>query len=167
MISPVIQGVVKNICANMCESLLYICISQRNEDGKAKLTDLPDDCLREILLRFPDHQDVISTSLTNQRAFDLAQETKVWKDLCVFHFPTHKWPAVVRKGEELGSLDWNTLYLRLERLVPLQYMHSYNCSARGSIDAHIGKCKGGHYRLIYMCSNFYQRLSVGAHYTCQ
>ena len=84
--------------------------------GGVSLSDLPDDCVRQILLRFTDSQDIINTGLVDNRVFDLSQERTVWKDLCLFHFDNAQILSLTSNGvnlQNLTSADWNTLYERL------------------------------------------------------
>lgn len=101
----------KQILIEMCFCL------QREEDGGATMSDLPDEVLRQILFCLDDHTDVIRTGLTEWRALGLTQEVTVWRRLCQFHFGNKPWNVVVRKGESLESLGWKKLYVRLVKSV--------------------------------------------------
>ena len=108
---------------------LYFCLFiQRMEDGKIQMSDLPDDCIREILLRLNNHQDLVNTGLTEVRTFQLIQETKFWRNLCIFHFTNEQWHNVLKRGECVDTLPWPVLYKRLVKYVQLViYLHQVNC----------------------------------------
>ena len=104
----------------MCRCMLLLIVlfpHQRQEDGKLQMSDLPDDVLREILLRLADHQDLVSAGQADSRTFSLSEDNFLWRDLCLFHFSKNQWHSVVRKGEDLETLDWKILYPRLVKLV--------------------------------------------------
>ena len=94
---------------------------QRKDDGGMTLTDLPSECIREILLRFTDGDDLVNTGLTSDRTFDLTEDTGVWKDLCLFHFDNLQIQTVMRQKEvDLSQLDataWKELYTKLIKYV--------------------------------------------------
>ena len=80
------------------------------------MSDLPDDCIREILTRLSDHRDVINTGMTEPRAHNLAEEKGLWKELCLFHFDNQQIYSVIKKGDNLENLDsegWKNLHTRL------------------------------------------------------
>jgi F-box protein 25/32 len=92
---------------------VLVSLSQREEDGRMMMSDLPDDVIRGILHCLNDHRDVIRTGMTETRAMELAEEKRVWLNLCQFHFENKCWNAVVRKGETMESLGPKKLYSRL------------------------------------------------------
>lgn len=77
------------------------------------LADLPDNVIYEILACLSDHKDLINAGRTELRAFDLSEQRKLWKNLCQFHFNKNQWNTVLRKGENLESVEWKMLYMRL------------------------------------------------------
>ncbi|KAI0213870.1 F-box only protein 25 [Lamellibrachia satsuma] len=99
-------------------------LDERNDDGQVKLTDLPDDCIRQILLRLADHKDVVNAGLTDQRTFNLAEEQLLWKELCLFHFDPLQMCAVIRRNESMQQLSWKVLYLRLMKRYGLKDVYA-------------------------------------------
>lgn len=80
------------------------------------MSDLPDDCVREILARLTHHRDIINTGLTEERVFDLSQEKEIWKDLCLFHFDNFQILSLIADESQLQnyqSADWKSLYKKL------------------------------------------------------
>lgn len=72
---------------------LYICISssfcfflQPHDDMYPKLQNLPEECVREILLRLADHKDLESGSKAYSVMQSLSSEQRIWRELCSFHF---------------------------------------------------------------------------------
>lgn len=82
------------------------------------LSDLPDDCLRNILFCIADHRDIIHTGQTSHTLHELSQEMLLWRQLCHFHF-THRQlltflPSNMAAGSdgEEDHVDWKYLYRR-------------------------------------------------------
>lgn len=61
-------------------------IQEPGEEVRPKLEDLPEECIREILLRLADHRDVERASGAYPLMRQLAAEQRVWRELCQFHF---------------------------------------------------------------------------------
>ena len=81
-----------------------------------RISDLPDDCVRQILSRFTDHKDIVNTGLTEARTFELSKEHSLWKDLCLFHFDNIQILSLTKIGTDLQTYtaaDWKALYSRL------------------------------------------------------
>ena len=72
----------------MAWNLSFVFLSQRDDDGLLKLTDLPDEVLSRILNHLSDHRDIVNVGKTNYRMYIVATENFLWKDLCQYHF-TH------------------------------------------------------------------------------
>jgi len=65
--------------------------TQNGVDGeKTKLDDLPEECVREILMRLADHQDVLNAAEAYDVAHKISAEKRLWKRLCRFHFSPHQ-----------------------------------------------------------------------------
>ena len=79
------------------------------------ISDLPLELIREILVRLPDGGDIARAGLTEQRAQSLADDTLLWRDLCLFHFTDRQVVSMIRKGETLMSIGWKGMYLRLKK----------------------------------------------------
>ena len=84
------------------------------------MSDLPDDCIREILLRMTDHKDIVNTGATESRANELSEEKSLWRDLCLFHFDNIQINTLLKPGQNLEIFtteEWKQLYKRLIKLV--------------------------------------------------
>ena len=88
---------------------------QREEDGGLKLTDLPDDCIRAILQRMPDAEDILNTGMTESRNQYLTQDELLWKALCLFHFTDIQMCTALRPTEKLENIQWKIFYRRLHK----------------------------------------------------
>ena len=79
------------------------------------MSDLPIELVREILVRLPDGGDIARTGMTEQRTQEVADDSVLWRDLCLFHFTDREVVSVIRtrKGETLMSIGWKGMYRRL------------------------------------------------------
>ena len=77
------------------------------------MSDLPNELIREILTRLPDGRDLVHTGLTQQKVQSLADDSLLWRDLCLFHFTDRQVVSVIRKTETLKSIGWKGMYTRL------------------------------------------------------
>ena len=81
--------------------------AQREADGRLMLSDMPDDTLREILLRLEHHRDVASMSAVDNHAYHVAQDEEVWKCLCLHHFSQHLCGRLIKQAHRAG---WKDVY---------------------------------------------------------
>lgn len=80
------------------------------------ISDLPSDCIRDILLRMTDHKDIIHAGQTSLAIHDIAQENHIWKQLCFFHFSNLQLVTFLPKEiEEDNVVDWKTMYMKCVR----------------------------------------------------
>lgn len=73
-----------------------------------KLQDLPEECIREIILRINDHRDLESSSAAWTLMAALASEQRVWRELTQFHFTKQQIDQMIQKqfsGTNSGSSD--------------------------------------------------------------
>ncbi|XP_026274475.1 F-box only protein 32 isoform X1 [Frankliniella occidentalis] len=61
-------------------------IREPHDDMYPKLQNLPEECVREILLRLADHKDVENSSKAYSVMQNLSSEQRIWRELCSFHF---------------------------------------------------------------------------------
>lgn len=59
---------------------------QPHDDMYPKLQNLPEECVREILLRLADHKDLENSSKAYSVMQSLSSEQRIWRELCSFHF---------------------------------------------------------------------------------
>ena len=66
----------------------------------------------------------LATGLTDSRTLGLSQEMRLWRELCIFHFENDQIFNVLKRGEDLSTIDWQELYKRLVKYGGVLY----NCS---------------------------------------
>lgn len=94
------------------------------------LTDLPEECMRLILLCLSDHHDLMRSaealkgSPDHMRKFgQIFDEQRLWRELCFFHFDARQLKEIMNGTEtnvnKDGSVkkDWEDIYRRMKRLV--------------------------------------------------
>ena len=64
---------------------------------------LPEECIREILLKLSDPRDVESAGDTCAVMGAIARERRVWRELAQTHFTPQQIDAVLRERPELIS----------------------------------------------------------------
>lgn len=83
-----------------------------------KLQNLPEECIREILLRLTDHKDLLSSGEAYHVMQKILSEQHIWRQLCKFHFT---WQQILHvkelMTEESGTqpMDWQKTYHRLRK----------------------------------------------------
>ncbi|XP_022117701.1 F-box only protein 32 isoform X2 [Pieris rapae] len=82
-----------------------------------KLHDLPEECIREILLRISDHRDLDSASSAWSVMASLCSEHRVWRELVNFHFTSQQIDSVQKTN---ADTDWKKLFHQLRRLYGLR-----------------------------------------------
>lgn len=70
---------------------------QPHDDVFPKLQNLPEECVREILLRLADHKDLENSSKAYSVMQSLSSEQRIWKELCSFHFSEVQINCVIEK----------------------------------------------------------------------
>lgn len=71
-----------------------------------KLEDLPEECVREIILRINDHRDLEASSAAWTLMAALASEQRVWRELTQFHFTKPQIDQMIQK-QFANSIDSN------------------------------------------------------------
>ncbi|XP_073947554.1 F-box only protein 25 isoform X3 [Choristoneura fumiferana] len=82
-----------------------------------KLHDLPEECIREILLRIADHRDLDAASSAWSVMASVCSEQRTWRELVAFHFTRPQLDAVL-KGKE--DVDWKAVFHQLRKLYGLR-----------------------------------------------
>lgn len=85
------------------------------ENKGLKLQDLPDDCIRSILRRLSNHEDILNTSKALNPADErqLSEEQHLWRELCIFHFTDEQTQSI--RAKQSDQNNWQTIYYRLKR----------------------------------------------------
>ncbi|KAG6460342.1 hypothetical protein O3G_MSEX011910 [Manduca sexta] len=86
-----------------------------------KLHDLPEECIREILLRISDHRDLDSASSAWNVMASVCSEQRIWRELVSFHFTQQQIDAALAKlKEEQKDADWKNVFHHLRKLYGLR-----------------------------------------------
>ncbi|CAK1586509.1 unnamed protein product [Parnassius mnemosyne] len=83
-----------------------------------KLHDLPEECIREIMLRISDHRDLDAASSAWSVMASVCSERRVWRELVMFHFSQQQINTVL--GKEEKDVDWKKLFHQLRKLYGLR-----------------------------------------------
>ena len=79
-------------------------------------SSLPEECIREIVLRLSDPKDVERVGDTCEVMRAVARERRVWRELVQTHYNPAQIEFVLKAKPELGqSKDWEALYKALRR----------------------------------------------------
>ncbi|KAF5301760.1 hypothetical protein FQR65_LT08743 [Abscondita terminalis] len=97
-------------------------IHEPNPDTNPKFLQLPEECLREVILRLSDHRDLTSSSQASNQLAVLVDEQRVWRELCRFHFTIEQIDMVVQEGKKI---DWKQAYHSLKRSYGLREDRQY------------------------------------------
>lgn len=80
---------------------------QPGPDVYPKLQDLPEECIREIILRINDHRDLESSSAAWTLMAALASEQRVWRELTQFHFTKQQIDQMIQKQFSNNNIGMN------------------------------------------------------------
>ncbi|XP_054734290.1 F-box only protein 32 [Anastrepha obliqua] len=93
-------------------------IKEPGPEIRPKLHDLPEECIREIILRIADHKDLEASANAWQTMATLVSEQRIWRELCRFHFKQYQINLIL----DLNNLklmnevkDWKKMYHQLRR----------------------------------------------------
>ncbi|VVC91028.1 unnamed protein product [Leptidea sinapis] len=78
---------------------------------------MPEECVREILLRIADHRDLDAASSAWSVMASVCSEQRVWRELVSFHFSKHQVDSVHKADEDP---DWKKLFHQLRKLYGLR-----------------------------------------------
>lgn len=77
---------------------------------------LPEECIREILLRFSDHNDLIASAEVCPDMAVIVNEQRTWKELTKFYFTTEQINSTLNKEQ-----NWKDIYHILRRFAKFLY----------------------------------------------
>ncbi|KAL4706222.1 hypothetical protein ACJJTC_018406 [Scirpophaga incertulas] len=97
-------------------------IEEPGPEVMPKLHDMPEECIREILLRISDHRDLEAAASSWHVMGAVCSERRVWRDLVRFHFSAHQLRSVLPKGRDADcdDLDWKKTFHQLRKLYGLR-----------------------------------------------
>ncbi|CAH0381246.1 unnamed protein product [Bemisia tabaci] len=95
-------------------------IREPGDEVFPKLENLPEECVREILLRLADHKDLENSSKAYSVMARLCDEQRIWRELCQFHFTQQQINFVVDSTSSDGPTDWQNIYHKLRKAFGLR-----------------------------------------------
>ncbi|XP_028174165.1 F-box only protein 32 isoform X2 [Ostrinia nubilalis] len=95
-------------------------IQEPGPEVMPKLHDLPEECIREILLRISDHRDLDSASSAWNVMASVCTEQRIWRELVTFHFTRQQIDGVLGKDKDDKDVDWKKTFHQLRKLYGLR-----------------------------------------------
>ncbi|XP_054153074.1 F-box only protein 32-like [Oppia nitens] len=103
----------------ICNMANTIQIKEPAEDGSKRLTDLPEEIIREILLRLTDYKDLMSSGQSYDIMQSLLDEEHIWRQLCKYHYtkPQMRWLFANSTNiyTNNGKVDWERVFHQLRK----------------------------------------------------
>ena len=98
---------------------LIVCLLLQPEvEGSKKLSDLPEELIREILLRLSDYKDLVNSAGAVPLVESLLDEQHIWRELCKYHFTRTQVKNVTERCTNPdGKTDYEQVFQLLRRLV--------------------------------------------------
>lgn len=90
---------------------------QPSDESFPKLENLPEECIREVLLRLADHKDLEASSQAYSVMARLCDEQRIWRELCRFHFTKQQINFVLQSNDTKAAPDWQRVYHKLRKYV--------------------------------------------------
>ncbi|XP_050311898.1 F-box only protein 25 isoform X2 [Anthonomus grandis grandis] len=97
-------------------------IEEPHPDSYPKLLGLPEECLREIILRLSDHRDLTAGAQSCEQIGAIVNEQRVWRELTKFHFDQRQIELAMSKE---GETDWKTVFNLLKKTYGLNEERQY------------------------------------------
>ena len=81
------------------------------------LTDLPKECIREIMLRLSDHRDILHLGQCNLDLYYMSLDISIWERLAQYHFSEKQMLNFISDDDLGEGTDWHSVYQKCHRLV--------------------------------------------------
>ena len=81
------------------------------------LTDLPKECIREIMLRLSDHRDILHLGQCNLDLYYMSLDISIWERLAQYHFSEKQMLNFISDDDLGEGTDWHSVYQKCQRLV--------------------------------------------------
>jgi F-box protein 25/32 len=91
----------------------HIQIREPGDDVFPKLQNLPEECVREVLLRLADHKDLENSGKAYSVMQRLVDEQRIWRELCRFHFTPQQIGFILQSCPP--QTDWQGIYHKLRK----------------------------------------------------
>ncbi|XP_014243369.1 F-box only protein 25 [Cimex lectularius] len=88
-------------------------------DSSPKMEELPEECVREVLLRLGDHKDLEACMEAWSLMGKLGNERRLWKELTAFHFNQSQIRNHIVHNQN-GAVDWSATFNTLRRTYGLR-----------------------------------------------
>lgn len=90
-----------------------------NQTIHPKLTELPEECIRKIILQMSDHKDLESAASAWSLMAYIIQEQRIWRELSKFHFSQSQIDSILDKMSLQDTPErhrnWQTIYHALRK----------------------------------------------------
>lgn len=97
-----------------------ITIKEPEPGIRPNLNELPEECIREILLRISDHRDLEASSSAWTMMESIVSEQRIWRQLTNYHFTSEQIENILKKknfGKRKNIKEWKKVYHELKKLV--------------------------------------------------
>ncbi|CAO1423012.1 unnamed protein product [Diamesa hyperborea] len=98
-------------------------------DDHPRLNEMPEECIRKIILQISDHKDLESAASAWSLMAYIVQEQRIWKELAHFHFTTLQIDTILEKMSLMDTLErhrnWQTIYHTLRKKYGLREDFQY------------------------------------------
>lgn len=84
-------------------------IQEPNPDTYPTFLQLPEECIREVILRLSDHKDLTASAQACEQMAAIVGEQRIWRELTKFHFTQQQIDLVLPKNEN-EKVDWKKIY---------------------------------------------------------
>uniref|UniRef100_A0A2M4ANT3 Putative f-box n=1 Tax=Anopheles triannulatus TaxID=58253 RepID=A0A2M4ANT3_9DIPT len=130
---------------------------------RPKLHDLPEECVREIILRITDYKDLEASASAWSLMAALISEQRVWRELSHFHFTKQQIDVILEKmclqDTKERHRNWQAIYHALRKMYGVREELQY-----AEILAFCRLCRclfwpsAGHPCIVDQCPDFRQRV---------
>lgn len=84
-----------------------------------QFTELPEECIRKIIMQMSDHKDLESAAEAYSLMAFIVQEQRIWRELSKFHFNQNQIDTILEKMSLMETAErhrnWQTIYHSLRK----------------------------------------------------
>ncbi|KAF6018226.1 FBXO32 [Bugula neritina] len=100
----------------MLERARNIKIPVRQDDGGLKITELPYDVIRHVVLHLCTQEDILNAGKACPNVMDLLiQDDSLWRELCLCHFTPQQIYRCRKETYRQSNVNWYKIYANLYR----------------------------------------------------
>lgn len=89
-----------------------------------QLMQLPEECIREIILRLSDHKDLLASAESCERMAAIVDEQRIWRELTKFHFAPQQINLFLPKDNN-SNINWKEVYHSLKKTFGINEERQY------------------------------------------